>query len=283
MAAFPACGGGRGLRSSRVQLVLGRPGPHTIAVHPDLQSVWRPGLPRQGQAVAKGGPHRQRGGAAGAAAAGRTAARGSSSSGRSAAGVGRAVARWRWRRQAAHGEAAAVTQPAAAFLLRAPSMCCMLWMNRKCTCRLTCLAASCTALAGWLACLPIPLAACPLQEAVSSSSPPPAAARLSSGGGSGGSSGIAGGGSSRRTTSSSQDEAGAAGGGAGAAAAGGSPHVEATIRPQREGVQVAALRSMSDTRIAKFKRLLDEQVRQDRGCWRAACGGGGGWTCEDDS
>ncbi|KAL4419572.1 hypothetical protein ABPG77_003598 [Micractinium sp. CCAP 211/92] len=88
-------------------------------------------------------------------------------------------------------------------------------------------------------------------EAVSSSSPPqPSSGRPSS---AGGASGGGSGGSSRRTTASSQEEAGAGAGG-------GSPQAEATIRPQRDGVKVAALRSMSEMRVSKFNRLLEEQV-----------------------
>ncbi|PSC74343.1 GTPase-activating gyp1 [Micractinium conductrix] len=83
-------------------------------------------------------------------------------------------------------------------------------------------------------------------EAVSSDGPPAAP----SGSGSGG--------ASRRTSSSQSGEAAAAA--ATAAGGGSSPPADAAIRPQRDGVQVAALRSMSDTRIAKFKRLLDVQV-----------------------
>ena len=93
-----------------------------------------------------------------------------------------------------------------------------------------------------------------MQEAVSSDGPPAAP----SGSGSGG--------ASRRTSSSQSGEAAAAA--ATAAGGGSSPPADAAIRPQRDGVQVAALRSMSDTRIAKFKRLLDEQERF----------GGPGWS-----
>ena len=78
--------------------------------------------------------------------------------------------------------------------------------------------------------------------------PPPAASSSSAG-------------NSRRT--SSQEEAAAA-----AAAAAASQQQQQQQQPeqgeviplQREGVQVAALRSMSDTRIAKFNRLLEAQV-----------------------
>lgn len=55
------------------------------------------------------------------------------------------------------------------------------------------------------------------------------------------------GGTSR--SGSSQDEAAAAAG------------QQQNVQPEREGVQVAMLRSMSNTRIAKFNRLLGEQVR----------------------
>ncbi|KAI7846171.1 hypothetical protein COHA_000341 [Chlorella ohadii] len=72
-------------------------------------------------------------------------------------------------------------------------------------------------------------------EAVSSSSPLPQQQQASSLGASGSSS----------RSGSSQDEA-----------AGQQQHVQ----PEREGVQVAMLRSMSNTRIAKFNRLLGEQV-----------------------
>lgn len=100
------------------------------------------------------------------------------------------------------------------------------------------------------------------QEAVSSSSPPqPSSGRPSSaGGGGGGGSG----GSSWRTTASSQEEAAAGAGG-------GSPQAEATIRPQRDGVKVAALRSMSEMRISKFNRLLEEQVGAAGGSVTAVC------------
>lgn len=71
---------------------------------------------------------------------------------------------------------------------------------------------------------------------MSSSSPLPQQQQASSLGASGSSS----------RSGSSQDEA-----------AGQQQHVQ----PEREGVQVAMLRSMSNTRIAKFNRLLGEQVR----------------------
>jgi hypothetical protein len=54
------------------------------------------------------------------------------------------------------------------------------------------------------------------------------------------------GGSSR--SGSSQDEAAP------------NPGQQQNVQPEREGVQVAMLRSMSNTRIAKFNRLLGEQV-----------------------
>lgn len=79
------------------------------------------------------------------------------------------------------------------------------------------------------------------QEAVSSSSPPPPKQQQQAP-----SLGVSGG-SSR--SGSSQDEAAADAG------------QQQNVQPEREGVQVAMLRSMSNTRIAKFNRLLGEQVR----------------------
>lgn len=108
----------------------------------------------------------------------------------------------------------------------------------------------------------MPLGCAALQEAVSSSSPPlpPSSSGRPSSGSGGGS-----GGASRRTTGSSHEEATAGAGG-------GSPQAEATIRPQRDGVQVAALRSMSETRISKFNRLLDEQASSAWDAQAAVCG-----------
>ena len=79
--------------------------------------------------------------------------------------------------------------------------------------------------------------------------PPPVARSISSGS------------NSRRT--SSQEEAAAAAAAAAAATQQQEREWEQgeVIPLQREGVQVAALRSMSDTRIAKFNRLLEAQVR----------------------
>jgi hypothetical protein len=104
---------------------------------------------------------------------------------------------------------------------------------------------------------------CPLQEAVSSSSMPPPVASSSNSAG-----------SSRRT--SSQEEA--------AAAAASQQQQQQqqqreqgdVIPLQREGVQVAPLRSMSDTRIAKFNRLLEAQVRMGQ---VQAGVSAGGWAC----
>lgn len=71
---------------------------------------------------------------------------------------------------------------------------------------------------------------------MSSSSPPPQQQQQASSLGASGSSSRSG---------SSQDEAAGQ---------------QQNVQPEREGVQVAMLRSMSNTRIAKFNRLLGEQV-----------------------
>lgn len=76
--------------------------------------------------------------------------------------------------------------------------------------------------------------------------------------------------SSRRTTSS-QSQEGAASAGAAASPQAGAEAQQQQQQPQREGIQVAALRSMSDTRIAKFKRLLDEQVSLSVSVQRTVC------------
>lgn len=66
---------------------------------------------------------------------------------------------------------------------------------------------------------------------------------------------------------------------AGAGAGAGSPQAEATIRPQRDGLQVAALRSMSETRISKFNRLLDEQAGAGCCCrWELNAGASAPWA-----
>lgn len=77
----------------------------------------------------------------------------------------------------------------------------------------------------------------PLQEAVSSSSSPPPSLQAAAGG------------STSRRSSSQGAEAVA------------SSSQQQGAQPEQDGVQVAMLRSMSNTRIAKFNRLLGEQVR----------------------
>ena len=213
---------------------------HTLPQCPPapLQFIWGPRLPRHDQTVPKGAGRRGRAATA-AAGSGRPGCRRRSSGSSGAAGGGGAVAsrrRRRRQRQAAHGERAL--------------FCCMpAGVGNSCAPQTAHRPAPCPP--------PCP----PLQEAVSSSSVPPPAASSSSSAG-----------SSRRT--SSQEEA--------AAAASQQQQLQQqreqgeVIPLQREGVQVAALRSMSDTRIAKFNRLLEAQVRAGelQGSCRREVGGG---------
>ncbi|KAL4854198.1 GTPase-activating protein gyp1 [Chlorella vulgaris] len=89
----------------------------------------------------------------------------------------------------------------------------------------------------------------PMESISSTSAPPPSAA---SSRGARPSSGSSAGDASRRTSSADEGGGGAGGGGGGAQQQGGAE--------QQDGVEVTQLRSMSSTRVAKFMRLLDEQV-----------------------